>query len=466
MLHKLSSFSFKLPFYIDERGRAKCSDADSIPFITWPDGRWCYPANVAMLELYQRGLSRKQRGGTLATVASHLSHLIRYCYSNDRDFIRLNDNDFTLFIRTLVGESKKGIEGARARGSNHVISIGRTCLEFLNTVGRIYQIADLVGPEGQIRAEHREATIKLANRSSGRGSIVRKYWHHHSFPVADPKQRRHPISSHAVKAILNAVAACSSSLFIRKRRYVMLKLLEVTGGRRSEVAALTVSSVYSAAAMAEPMLKLMTAKKRGGKEEYRYIPVSKHDISFLIEYIEKNRKRIIRATCGAENDDGFLLISETTGRKLQPNTLTQEMRTLSIAAGIKEQSCPHLFRHRFITKLFVALIEQHHFENPDSFRRALLDVEAIKQKIQQWTGHSSMASLDGYIDLAFEEMTNLKKTHNIVQSRLALDSFKTTVAQAKSELANGTPADEVAGRLAQQLDSLEDDLDRFAEPSA
>lgn len=55
-----------------------------------------------------------------------------------------------------------------------------------------------------------------------------------------------------------------------------------------------------------------------------------------------------------------------------------------------------MFRNRFITKLFVALIEQHEFENPDSFRRALLDTETIKQKIQQWTGHANLSSLDVY----------------------------------------------------------------------
>jgi site-specific recombinase XerD len=246
----------------------------------------------------------------------------------------------------------------------------------------------------------------------------------------------------------------------------MIKLLEITGGRRSEVAALTIESVYQASRMQEPMLKLMTAKKKGGREEFRYVPIFSHDVAFLLEFIEKNRRRIVRTTCGNEHDDGYVLISETTGRKLQPNTITQELSILAKAAGIKEKSCPHMFRHRFITKLFVALIEQHQFENTDDFRRALLDTETIKQKIQQWTGHTSLSSLDIYINLAFEEATNFKKTYNIVSTRRAVDSLKTSLAQLQLELRNGASPIEASQQLLILVNAFDEDLERLQDLSS
>jgi site-specific recombinase XerD len=212
--------------------------------------------------------------------------------------------------------------------------------------------------------------------------------------------------------------------------------------------------------MTEPMLKLMTAKKPGGREEYRLIPIASHDVTFLLEYIEINRRPVIRLTCGKENDDGYLLISETSGKMLRPNTITQEIHALAKSAGINGKSCPHMFRHRYITKLFVALIEQHQFENADSFRRALLDTETLKQKVQQWTGHASLRSLENYIHLAFDEATHFKKTYNIVSTRQIVNSLKDTVRQIQAELRDGGSPTEIARRLDALMCAFEEDLDR------
>ena len=70
--------------------------AHDIPMLSWPDGRWCLPANIYMLELYHRGLSRKNHGGTLLTYAANITHLLRYCFDNQIDFPDLTDNQFAL----------------------------------------------------------------------------------------------------------------------------------------------------------------------------------------------------------------------------------------------------------------------------------------------------------------------------------------------------------------------------------
>jgi site-specific recombinase XerD len=458
-LYHLTSQDFRLPFHIDKDRQVMTSPAQDIPMLSWPDGRWCLPANVYMLELYHRGLSRKNHGGTLLTYAANISHLLRYCHDNKTDLPDLTDNQFAFFMKTLQGERRVKAPEVHARDANSVIAIGRNCLDFLASVGRLHQDDDFIGPKGRIRAEQKEFEIRTEGVRNGKGKLIRKYWHHRSFPTPDPKNKRLPISSDIVDQLRKSVESASGSIYQRKRRYAMLKLLEVTGGRRSEIAALTVESVYEASRMQEPALKLMTAKKPGGREEFRCVPIANHDVAFLVEFVEKNRRRIIRKTCGHDNDGGYVLVSETTGRKLEPNTITQEVAILANAAGVKEKSCPHMFRHRFITKLFVALIEQHKFENEDDFRRALLDTETIKQKIQQWTGHANLSSLDVYINLAFEEAANFKKTYDVVSLRRAVDSFKASVDQVRHEVRNGASPNEASRQLQKIIEAFDADLD-------
>ncbi|PPD54032.1 MAG: hypothetical protein CTY12_03975 [Methylotenera sp.] len=439
--------------------RVITKEAGSIPMISWPDGSWCLQANVYMLDLYYRGLSRKNKGGTLLTYAANISHLLRYIFNNKFDLAKLTDNQFSLFIKTLQAEKRGGDQpSVSVRDSNSVIAIGRNCLDFLATVGRLYQDENFVSPNGQIRAEQKEFSLKQDSSRRSQGKLIRKFWHHRAFPSPSPKHKRLPISTVNVEKLRQIIQTESNTHFQRKRRYVMLKLLEITGGRRSEVAALTCNSVYQASKT--NMLEILTAKRSGGREEFRFIPIASHDVAFLIEFIEKNRRSVIRSTCGNKNDDGCLLISQTSGLGLRANTITQEIATLSQAAGITEKSCPHMFRHRFITKLFVALIEQHKFENVDSFRRALLDTERIKQIVQQWTGHSNLESLDIYIHLAFDEIANFKDTYNIVNTKRVVQSFKGTLNQIQIELKNGGQLIEISERLNKLVEEFQEDLDR------
>ncbi|MFI5305271.1 MAG: tyrosine-type recombinase/integrase [Nitrospiria bacterium] len=375
------------------------------------------------------------------------------------DFVDLTDNAFTFFIKGLQGERRVKNPEVFARDANSVIAIGRNALDFLACVGRFYNDDAFIGQKGRIRCELREFEIRNEGGWRRKRKALRQYWHHHSFPTPDPKNKRLPINTGAIKKLREAILPASGSIYIRKRRYLMLSLLEITGGRRAEVAALTVDSVRQAAQMVEPMLKLPTVKRPGGRNEYRYVPVSTFDIKMLSEFIEKNRRRIIRKTCGLNKDDGHVLISETTGQNLSPNTITQELSTLAKEAGILEKVCAHMFRHRFITKLFVSLIDQHRFENEDDFRRALLDTETIKQKIQQLTGHTNLSSLDVYINLAFDEMSNFKKTQRIVNKKMFTDSYRMNLCQIKEEMKVDMKPTDTIRRLEDFIDSLDTDLE-------
>jgi len=176
--------------------------------------------------------------------------------------------------------------------------------------------------------------------------------------------------------------------------------------------------------MQAPRLELVTKKGRGRKKDrVREVPISKVDARLLLEFVRVSRAVTIRRTCGAKGDSGHLLVSEKRGLALRPNTITQEIAFLVQAAGLSTRVCAHMFRHRFITSIFKALIEEYHLESPDAFRRLLLSTEELKVRVCQWTGHSSIASLTRYIHLAFEEVGGVRAAVSAVRAKKAISSF-------------------------------------------
>lgn len=454
-LYRLASPTFCLPVHVGAADEIVQMPAAGLPLMYWPDRRWCFEAGLFMEDLARRGLSRRYRGGTLLTYAAHITPLLRYCHANGIELLSLTDSHFWLFMRTVIGERREPNDPAPARTPTSSIQIGRTCLRFLHFLSEISGI-EVVGPNGQVRAEQRSKTL-TGGRPGHRRSVT--YWHHPSFPTPSPERKRLPISADVIAAMRGKVAEVSGSVHQKKRRYIMLKLLEITGGRRSEVVALTVRSVQDALSARQPMLKSITVKGRGGQTSTREIPVARHDLVLLKEFIDKNRSVVIRRTCGRQCDHGILLVSEITGEPLQPNTITQEVAFLARSARVEGRASPHMFRHRFITKLFIALIEQYRFDNPDTFRSALVSTEDFKRKVLEWTGHRSISSLEPYLHFAFQEVTGVQITTQVVQARSALDSFESNLDAIDMDVQRGEDPELVASRLRALVRALREDLD-------
>jgi len=392
--------------------------------------------------------------------------LIRFCWWRNTDFSDLTDNQFREFVAELCKETKLRDPSSKRRDANSVIAIGRTCLSFLDSFARQSADPGLIGPEGRIRACLRKHEQKIPGGRGSRSTKTVSNWHHASLPSPDPKKKRAPISSAHIEDLRKAVSKCGGAPHLRARRHVTIKLLEVTGARRGEIALITTTSVLNAAAMDHPMLHIPTLKKRGDRLEYRYVPVSRADLKFILQYVEVHRRAIVRRRLSKGGDHGFLLVSETTGRAFQPNSVTQDVRLLAVAAGIAQKACPHMFRHRFITKLFVALIEHHSIENPDQFRKALLDGESLRRKVAEWTGHTSLDSLERYIQLAFDEVANFRATYDITRVQMALDSF-TGILDAELDAIHAQEQPLlIIGRLKDYVEQLKCDVSAARMPSA
>lgn len=464
-LFHLTDVHFECPTYLDADGRLFTRPANNIPLIKWPNGAWCSPANTFMRELFEKGLSRRNRGGTLAVAASNISHLLRFCWQRRLDLHHLTDNDFYNFIGSLLAQTSDPGSKQKARSSTTVITIGRTCLQLLDSVARHRNDVQLIGTEGRIRAELRKFELRPAGRGSKRPARTVEYWHHAALPTAEVKKRRLPISSKNIELLRMAVGTTSASSHHRMRRHVVLKLLEITGARRGEIAEIRVEWVTDAAQMEWPMLRVPTFKRRE-QSTTRLIPVSKSDLAFIVRYMEFYRASIMRRYFKRKLDHGYLLVSETSGEALRPNSLTQDIKQLALSAGIVERACPHMFRHRFLTKLFVALIEQHEAETPDQFRKLLLDSEQLKRKVAEWSGHSNLDSLSHYIDLAFDEVGDFKRVYDLVGVGIALDSFLGTLEAEAQSLSRGEEPSVVVERLLLQIADLSLDLKAQKEAAA
>ena len=454
-LYQLTNKEFEFVSFVDDRGQQITKPAYHVPMLSWPDGHWCLLGNLYMLELYDKGLSRKGGGGTLLTYATQISHLVRYCYRNRVEFINLSNRSFTLFMTSLAGERRVG-SAVPKRSANSTISVGRTCLDFLACVARFYNDSSFIGTNGRIVAEERESEVRS---ETGGTTTITKYWHHNSFPDPEPYKRRLPISTETVRRLNAAVISASKTLHQRRRSYAILKVLEITGGRRYEVSALTCESLRAATQMAKPSLKMETVKHRGQRRHYRSIPISRHDLEYLVEFMEKSRAPVVSRTCGRSKDDGYLFINERTGRKITPNTVTKEMSKLASFAGIEEVACAHMFRHRYATKIFVAIIEQHDLKDVDEAWKLVMNTESIKLMLRELLGQTKLASVQPYLHLAMEEVSGFRAKLAIATASGAVESFRGTLTQLREELKGGGLSHlEAARRLDCLTEALERDL--------
>ena len=74
------------------------------------------------------------------------------------------------------------------------------------------------------------------------------------------------------------------------------------------------------------------------------------------------------------------------------------------------------------------------FENQDNFKRALADFSGFYEKLKQWTGHARIESLERYIHLACDELSELGP---VVENALQAEAFRAVsrvLADVKSKL--------------------------------
>ncbi len=115
-----------------------------------------------------------------------------------------------------------------------------------------------------------------------------------------------------------------------------------------------------------------------------------------------------------------------------------------------------MFRHAFITNLFVLLIKRHEFENQEDFRRALLNSRQFIVEVMLWTGHRDAASVERYIHLAFGKLAGYEATVSSVHMIRAIRISDQAEALLLRRLQAGMPMAQYVLEL-EQLKKLRDE---------
>ncbi len=375
---------------------------ESIPFFFYPNYTPCYEANAYILYKLRFGYSQRN-GGSLRIIANHLSHFIRYTYIMPKitSFINYNDSLFSSFIEFLQIDKSR-------RSNNQIIRIAHQVIDFLFFISDLYNLKSFIGV-----GKSNRINLFLRKKSKNNfGSTYSSHYIHHSFPSPSPLKKRYPILLDDYKKLLNYLDDIQDE-GIKLRNKCFIQALEHTGARRDEICSLTVSSLRSAlkSTSDSPLLEITTLKSKIGKK-IRLIPVSRSFLLNLRFYIQYYRNTILRKIYTNTLPHDYIFISHTTGKAISPDTFTTYINTWSKKANLSTQVCAHMFRHRFITERFKALILEYDIDNKDDFRKILLNTNRLKQILIEWTGHSSIQSLDTYINLAFDDLTKISEIKN------------------------------------------------------
>lgn len=433
------------------------------PFITYPNGKPCYEANLYIRKLVQEGVSTfGKKGGTLHTYASQISLLVDYTYQNNIELSQLTDASFTMFINGLSAERRMD-KVTPKRQANSVISIGKRCIDFLQLVQVVNHQRFFIGttPENSITITE----VKKSRRIEGySGAIESTSFKHTSFPIPNATEKKTPISTDVHDRLLDYLRS-NKNIQVKERNLAIFHVLDQVGARRAEVINIRVSDVKAALRSKDkfPSLRLINLKQRDAERKERSVPVSRVFLSELSNYIRHYRRPLIKSKLGeAKADDhGYLFVSTTSGKPLSEDTLTTYFSVWREALGIEDELHAHLFRHTYITNKLIEIIESRSdVETADDFKRLILNTEWFKRELQEWTGHKYLSSMEDYINLAFARRFKFDAEYKALQIRSAIDSTKKAINRIKSNLESGVVSNHQAmEEIQNMLTSLELDIE-------
>lgn len=431
-----------------------------LPLISWPNGHWCIEVNLFLRHLFYQGYSVRGNGGTLATYAFYLSHLIKYCYRNGKNFYAMSDADFTAALSWLGSTNYRKDGDREVRRTLTVGKIASVWLEFLHFVGTEYHNDPrFVAADGIIKGQKKS----IKKFTSNQFEYFTTVWTHAAIPEPEPENVRLPVSESVFEKLKAAIEATSNDVFLRERRRVTLTLLDILGLRRMELVLLRVSDVKKCLSEYEASLHSgnvnavahltfrAVKKKKGAVYPERSVPIDPISLNYLVSYVRERRRHLQSLGIFAEAENARLIINAKSGKGLLPNTITQEFHMLAKFAGIVGQCCPHMMRHRFITRAFVKLVIAEGIASKDEFRQKILDDQTIKQKVKEIAGHGSVKSLEVYINLAVDEVSELKKTMKAVNSQNLFEALNNAMNRAYADIQHGQSPSKTLSNLLEAL---------------
>ena len=176
------------------------------------------------------------------------------------------------------------------------------------------------------------------------------------------------------------------------RDRAVLEVFYSTGIRLDELSSLTIFD----ADLSGAMLRVRMGK---GKKD-RVVPLGKHAVRFLREYVSKVRPHFTR-----KNKKDRRLFMDAFGKPLSKQMVSISIRSYARAAGIEKKVTAHTFRHTFATQLI----------------RGGADIAAV----QKMLGHSDLKTTEVYLRTAGVDLKAAhKKTHPREKEKEDISSAK------------------------------------------
>lgn len=390
--------------------------------VVWPNGVPCYEAELYLLDVASRYTVRKTDGGSLKGLAGDISHLLRFVYAQNMRLWEMTDADMKDAIAGLQEERNPIRPYLPRRNGDTIDRIVDRWIRFFTWLQESWiperVIVGTADSNPQIPLHARPYTDHRGLRR-----VVFKYRY---IPIHATPEKKGPIPRDLKIRLWGAVARLSNPEsasisyrqrfkseadfhflreYVRRRRELLLQLLEATGARPGELARIKVSLNEDCSATTR--ITLDTLKRRTTAQ--RSIPIE-HGVAIQIElFIVKYRARLLemlRDTGVVPNPEDRLLLS-TRGAPISEISLDKEFRRIVYAAeAAEEQACMSMFRHRFITNMVKLHLIGFMTDNPGRGRHSMTesDYRTILKRVATFTGHGSEESLFDYIDLAWNEM--------------------------------------------------------------
>lgn len=191
------------------------------------------------------------------------------------------------------------------------------------------------------------------------------------------------------------------------RDRTILEIFYSTGIRLNELCRLT---IYDAD-LQGGMLRINCGKGR----KDRVVPLGKHAVRFLREYITK-----VRPHCTKKNRQNRNLIVDRYGKSVSCQVITIMIRKYSRAVGIEKKVTAHTFRHSFATQLV----------------KNGADIVAV----QKMLGHVDLKTTQGYVKaLGLDVKKAHKMCHPREKDKIEREAVKPDTKRIRPEYARKRP---------------------------
>lgn len=421
---------------------AKYRKIINLALMRWPNSRPCHLANQWLFHMSTKTNAKD----SCKTVASELSHLIRYCYVKNISINDFNDIHFNKLTEDLSNEVTPTPTGARPkRNRNRIRQIQHTTLNFLYWISEnMSGLNDfpIVGP----RNSGANIIIELKiNPHNGRQYLD----HPDLVPTEDEVYDKVPIDEHTIQKLQDEIFRrhdweelppgatlkykhnpdlyVATNLYIYERRMFIIRMMKLTGMRPEELYDLDLKDNLH---VLEKKEILVPTKKRGIPAPKRHFKVNAPSARQFDAYLDARKSYIdFLHSRGIKCVHPEKILIGAYGSRIKKESITKEFDRICEDAGLTSiRVCLSMFRHRFVTREVRIRLELRFAKHPElknGWTAGLRD--EVCREVIELTGHADPASLHHYFHSEYTAVTSDATYSSMLKLKDEIDAANETI---------------------------------------